>query len=182
MKKNIYVTIMVVILCSSSSIRSQEDQKQKGLEKKDDFFRFSNEKFRFSILLPKKWGSEKIDLDYKFVMILSNKNSAEIKITASAADDVEKEKWDTWSEWYATDIGNSLKIILEKDNDKAGAKYQSKIIVFQYNRQNNTILKRIMISRYLDKILVIECGAAIQSFYDYEKIFNNVMRSLDVNL
>lgn len=126
-----------------------------------------------------------MDLDYKYVMVLSNRDSAEIKVTATAADEQETEKWETWSEWYASDPGANLKVILEKENiekksAKEDAKRQSKLIVLQYNRQNTTFLKRIMIHRYDGKLLVIECGAPVKAFYSHEKTFNRVMQSLEL--
>ncbi len=172
--------IIIIILFSHVSITFSKEIAKEPV-KKDDYVKFSNQKFNFKLLLPKKWEKDEIDLNYTFVMVLSNINNAEIKVYAASVDDAENDKWNSYSDWYAEGIGNNLKVILEKKKITIGADIDSKLIILEYMQQNTKILKRILINRYKNIIIVIECGSSVQSFYSYEKTFNAVMSSLEIH-
>jgi len=81
-------------------------------------------------------------------------------------------------EWYTRGIGGKLINIVETENVSIDKNIMGKLLIVEYTSKRKRILQRILITRYEDKILVLECGSTVKKFYKYSEVFNNVMGSI----
>ncbi len=146
-----------------------------------DFVNYNNSRFNYSFNYPGTWEKKEIDLVYKHLLTISLDNYTEIKVTASEADDEEKEKWQSIGEWYSKGTGSKMRLILEKKNFKLNKNIVSRLLVFQYHLDKRKMLKRMTITDTGRSIIVIECSAPVKTFYKYDSLFNAVLRSIRIN-
>jgi hypothetical protein len=174
--KKIRLYILLLILVASLSTLTAS---YKPSEVQDpDFFTYTDEIFKFSILIPKKWKKEDVDLSYKHILIMTGKEDTSIKITATPIDDEEEAKWDNWLTFNIDNAGITLKKIINEKELKLEKSITGKLLVFQYRKDNITVLSRVMLARFNDTQLVVECRSPIASFYRYDAVFDIVMSSL----
>ncbi len=147
----------------------------------EDYTRYKNSKFRFSILIPKYWNREVANLEYKQVITLHKGRYTLIKITSAATDPQEKRKWDTIKDWYLTGLGRRANKIIETEEISINRGVKGRLYIIEFRKHRKRMLRRILVSRYNDKILVVECGSSVKKFYNYSEIFNNVMGSILFN-
>jgi hypothetical protein len=129
-----------------------------------DFVQYNNSRFNYSFLYPGTWEKNEIDLVYRHLLTISLDNYTEIKVTASGADDEEKEKWHSIKEWYSKGMGTRMRLILEKKKFKLNRSTVSRLLVFQYRVGKRKMLKRMTITETGNSIVVMECSAPIKTF------------------
>jgi hypothetical protein len=146
-----------------------------------DFVQYSNKRFNYSFIYPGTWEINEIDLVYRHLLLISLDKYTVIKVTASGADDDEKEKWNSIKEWYSKGTGSRMRLILEKKNFNLNRSTVSRLLVFQYRIGKRKMLTRMTITDTGSSIIVMECSAPIITFYEYDRIFNAVLRSIKIN-
>jgi hypothetical protein len=146
-----------------------------------DFVPYNNSRFNFTLMYPGTWEKREIDLVYMQLLTISLDNYTEIKVTASGADDEEKDKWNSIREWYSKGTDLKMRLILEKKNFKLNKSTVSRLLVFQYWIGKRKMLKRMTITDTGSSIIVMECSAPVKTFYKYDSLFNAVLRSIKIN-
>lgn len=147
----------------------------------EDYTRYRNTRFQFSLLVPKYWRREVTDLDYKHIITLRKGRHGIIKITSTGADPQELRRYDTIRDWYLTSIGRRVNKIVETGNVSINRGITGRLYIIEFSKRRKRLLRRILITRYNNKILVVECGTTVRQFYNYSEIFNNVMGSIIFN-
>ncbi len=147
----------------------------------EDYTRYRNTRFQFSLLVPKYWRREVTDLDYKLIITLRKGRNGIIKITSTGADPQELRRYNTIRDWYLTSIGSRVNKIIETGNVSINRGVTGRLYIIEFSKRRRRLLRRILITRYNNKILVIECGTTVSQFYNYNSIFNNVMGSIIFN-
>ena len=172
-KKHIIFSISALLLFCTVSAHAKETDD-------DSFERYNNTSFNFTMLLPVGWSKEEIDLTYSTVLLLSKKRETEIKITFSKTDRDEEIKWKNWKDWYTEGIGSGLKEIVDQDNITIGKNINGRLLVFEFYSKGRRLLQRIMIARYNNKQVVIECGSPVNLFYKHNDTFDTLMKSIEI--
>ena len=152
-----------------------------NLRSKEVFQIHVDNNYKYSIMIPGNWEKKILDLEYKRVIILNDGRNTEIKITVSGIEDHEFDKWDNWREWYIKGIGSNLRVILEKNRLNLDTNIKGKLLVFQYYSNGVKFLQRVLVNRFKKNQLVIECKSPVRTFYSYDRTFNIVMNSLQLN-
>jgi hypothetical protein len=145
----------------------------------DDFTRYADGTFKYSICVPREWGKSYKDIGYKHILTLARKNGAEITVSATRYDDDEKMKWADWKRWYIRGIGHNLMNIAETKEFAAGNDTLVRILVFDYTARGRRLVQRTMIARHGGSLLVVECRAPVGVFGRCTGLFNTVMSSVD---
>ena len=151
------------------------------LNSKEGFQIHVDNDYKYSIMIPGNWEKKTLDLEYKRVIILNDGRNTEIKITVSGIENRSFDKWDNWREWYIKGIGSNLRVILEKKRLNPDTNIKGKLLVFQYYSNGIKYLQRVLVNRFKKNQLVIECKSPVRTFYYYDKTFNIVMNSLQLN-
>lgn len=144
----------------------------------EDYTRYSDEKFRFSILLPRYWSRHSADLGYKQVITLRKGRHTLIKINAVKSDPQEQRKYETLAEWYFTGRGRRVNRIIKTKEVPLYRGVKGRLYILEYTRHRKRMLSRLLITCYDDNILTVECGSSLKRFYRYSGLFNTVMGSL----
>jgi len=147
----------------------------------EDYTRYKNTRFQFSLLIPKYWRREVTDLDYKHIVTLRKGRHGIIKITSTGADPQELRRYNTIRDWYLTSIGKKVTRIVETGDISINQGITGRLYIIEFSKRRRRLLRRILIARYNNNILVIECGTTVRQFYNYSEIFNNVMGSIIFN-
>ncbi|MCP4130370.1 MAG: hypothetical protein GY754_05265 [bacterium] len=167
MRQRLYYIPLIFILLWTTHIGADEE-----------FSRYRDSRHNFSILIPRIWTKAKVDLKYKQILVLSRRDRSEIKITATKPDPKEKEKWKNWKKWYTKGIGRRLSEIIETKAITINKNITGKLLIFEYVSRGRRVLQKILLARFNETLLVIECSSPIKSFYKHDETFNIVMGSL----
>ena len=143
-----------------------------------EFVRLHNSRYGLSFLVPSEWRLSRADLDYKSVYIIRRNKNTDITLKLSDYSDVEMKKWESWKEWYLDGIGRKLTEIIEEKDIPIDKGITGRIIVFEYYSGRIKFLQRIMLARFNNTLLVIECRAPFSSYHKYAETFTAVMSSL----
>lgn len=141
---------------------------------------YSNARYNYHVLLPKGWEKSVMDLGYKHVILLNKGRYTEIKVSAMKPDKDDLKKWEDWSEWYIKGVGKRLLRIIETKNILIEKDIVGKVILFGYLDHHGNALQRVLIAKYLDNLIIIECKATLAYFKKYTETFNVVMGSLRI--
>jgi len=143
------------------------------------FTKYTNAEFGFTLIIPLGWEQTDVNLPDKRVLLLSRKDGSEIRVTASKLDDKENDKWDNWRDWCIDGIGRSLNEIVDRENIRISKDINGRLIIFEYTA-GKPVLQRVMIARFNNTQVIIECLSPTRLFQDYVDVFNTVMRSIEI--
>ncbi len=146
----------------------------------DAFRIYRNPRFGYLVHLPVNWKSRIYDLSYKHIIVLTRGNYGEIKIRVVKSDKKELKKWENWEDWYLDRIGFKFTKIIETMDISIDENLKGKLILIEYTTRGVRVLQRILITRYDNKILTIECRAPLSSYSRYTDTFNVVMGGLKI--
>jgi hypothetical protein len=134
--------------------------------------------YGFSIRVPRSWKTRHVDLGYRRLILCTKDPLTDIVVTASKQDMKETEKWDSWEEWYTQGRGLRVRRIVETKSLLLEKDMVGKILLFEYGQGNRRLLQRVLISRFGDSLITVECRAPVERFSRYTEIFTVVMGSL----
>jgi hypothetical protein len=167
------IILLITILSSTSIITGKTPSK---------YIRYKDSKYNLSILIPLNWRKSSSDLEYGRISTFSKGYYSKITLTTTVINEyerlIERKKWKNWKNWIISDKGYNLNVILDSKKHKTSAKISGRLIIFDYYSKKVHMLERIFISEFQDKIIVIKCESKLSTFYNHNKIFNDVMESL----
>jgi hypothetical protein len=145
---------------------------------RNSYFRYTNSEYRFSVALPKNWHRRKINLWYKHLYILNRDRYTEIRITATVPDLKELDKWESWQEWYTSGIGGKIRQITETREVVIDETIIGRMLLFDYTENRRRILQRVLIVKFNNSLVTIECKAPVTTFDRYKNTFDQIMASI----
>ncbi len=147
----------------------------------DDCARYADTVFNYSVCLPRGWKKTYEDAGDRHYLALRPVRAAgvDITVTASRFDGDGKLDLDAWRKGRARAIGGRVLKIIETREMAAGSGITVKYFVFDYYFRGTRMLQRTMLSKYGDRLLVIECRAPLGSFARHTDSFNLVMSGVD---
>ncbi len=144
----------------------------------DPYRAFTDREYGFTIKVPASWKTEQVDLGYRRLIICSKSRSTDIVISASRQNLEDIEKWDNWEKWYTSGRNFSIRRIIESKNVLLEKNMVGKILLFEYGPGGSRILQRVLISKFSDTLIIVECRAPVSTYYRYSDTFTTVMGSL----
>ena len=166
----IYRRLFIIVLLLSITGTS--------LQSTEHFSSITNRHFGFSVRVPSRWKVKEVDLGYKYLVICTKDPFTEIVISATEQDLNTIEKWENWEEWYIEGKGYWLRRIVETKNLVLGNDMVAKLLLFEYQDKQKTVLDRVLISKFDERLIIIECKAPVSVYQRYSDIFTAVMGSL----
>ncbi|MBN1534644.1 MAG: hypothetical protein JXA20_18375 [Spirochaetes bacterium] len=144
----------------------------------DPYALIRDREYGFSIRLPRSWKTRQVDLGYRRLILCTRDRLAEIAVTASRQDMKEIEKWDDWEEWYTQGRGLHIRRIIETKSLLLEKDMVGKILLFEYSQGNRRLLQKVLISKFGDSLVTVECRAPVVRYHRYSDVFTVVMGSL----
>lgn len=143
--------------------------------------RYMDDTYRYSVCVPEKWKKSFSEAGSINVLGLARNDGARITVSASRYEGENKKKWENWRRWYVNKVGAGFRKIIETKEIPAGDNVAIKTLVFDYPSRAGRMLQRIMLMKYGENILAVECRAPVKVFARYTDRFNAVMSSVDVS-
>ena len=171
--KKIMITILFFLLVTPEWTHARDR------EVIPSFTKYSNSTFGFTLIIPLGWEQTEVNLPDRQVLTLVRRDGSEIRVSATKLDEKEKDKWDNWRDWCIDGIGRSLNEIIDRENIRISKDINGRLIIFEYTA-GKPVLQRVMIARFNNSQVVIECLSPTRLFPDYVDVFNTVMRSIDI--
>lgn len=151
-----------------------------GAEKKPSFRTLTNTQHGFRLLVPADWRERNADLKHRRISIFTHGPATEIVVTAIDPDREDIRQWDDIQSWYIKGIGRSMVTIMESKSITLSRDIVARIVLFEFSLRGSRVLQRVLIARYGETLLVIECRAPVRHFSRYASIFDQVMGSVSL--